>query len=186
MPATNYLDVVLESRRLRNAPLRTPLPQQQRAAPAPRVFHLQDGAAGTASGAAGQPEAPGDPLALFSPGAEAASPIGEPGTPPSAPASFPGMVFGQPNTGQPPSNPPSNGQPQSARFKVHVHRHRHHLADGSVVVQETVTKPPADKPKPSPPADLSSVMPADFFTEVSLPAGAFHPRRIPRARAGRV
>ena len=47
MPATNYLDVVLESRRLRNAPLRTPLPQQQRAAPAPRVFHLQDGAAGT-------------------------------------------------------------------------------------------------------------------------------------------
>jgi len=56
----------------------------------------------------------------------------------------------QPNTGQPPSNPPSNGQPQSARVKVHVHRHRHHLADGSVVVEETVTKSPADKPKPSP------------------------------------
>jgi hypothetical protein len=50
----------------------------------------------------------------------------------------------QPNTGQPPSNPPSNGQPQSARVKVHVHRHRHHLADGSVV-EETVTKLPTDK-----------------------------------------
>ena len=114
MATPNYLEVVQESRRLRNALPRDPLPQlsvpgthayapkpPDQALPSVLHGHLHatltlglasdrrhgepaGGDADTASGAGGQPGTPGDPLALVS------SPIGEPGTPPTAPASEPG------------------------------------------------------------------------------------------------
>ena len=79
-------------------------------------------------------------------------------------------IGGQPNTGQPPSNLSSNGQPQGARVKVHVHRHRHHHADGSVVVEEKVAnEKESDAPHRSS-DDLQNV--AGLRTSAALDQGA--------------